>query len=57
MSDAREIQRIMNMPAIELLYYVCRNPEYLSDSYYSAFGKAIAERINELSDAAEEKSK
>jgi hypothetical protein len=50
--DEKEVRAIMGMDALELLEYVCHSPEYLSDSYYGKFGKAIQHRVNELARAA-----
>jgi len=39
-----EVERIMRMPASELLDYIMEMPEYLTDSYYSILGNAIRTR-------------
>lgn len=46
--DEKEVARIKTMTAEELLDYVLANPEYVSDSYYSDFGRAIYKRHEEL---------
>lgn len=53
MSNRDECYRISRMSVHELLDYVLNNPEYLADSYYHEFRRAIHSRKAELSHEAE----
>jgi hypothetical protein len=47
-SDEEYIAQIATMSALELLGEVLANPSYLTDSYYTAFGRAISARYQQL---------
>jgi hypothetical protein len=44
MTNVDYVKRIKKMSAMELLGEIIRNPSYLTDPYYRAFGRAIEER-------------
>ena len=43
-----EVARIKAMELGDLMIYILENPEYLSDSYYIEFKRAIDARAEEL---------
>ncbi len=43
-----EVAKIMKMEVYELLHYLTCHPEYMTDSYYHAFGDAIDKRADQL---------
>ena len=48
MTDEQYIRTIQNMTLEQLLDEVIANPDYLTDSYYFKFGRAIRKRYAEL---------
>jgi hypothetical protein len=48
MTDSQEILLISKMTAFELLRFIMSNPEFLTDSYYRDWGRAIERRYLEL---------
>jgi len=50
LSDEDFIKEISKMSALDLLRLIMIYPEYISDSYYAKFGRAISDRYNYLLD-------
>ena len=54
--DQAQYDKIAKMSVWELLVYVVDNPNFLTDSYYKGYDKAIYDRVNQLEPENETRS-